>query len=54
MSKMFTPQTTKKYLVIFLQVPINNVTDGFWRVFVYFNADFTCLISPGNAEAYGG
>jgi len=36
----------KKNLVILLQVPITNVTDGFGRFCVHFNADFMCFNLP--------
>jgi len=42
MSEMFIPKTIKN-LVILLQVPISNVTDGFRHFFVHFNANFMCF-----------
>jgi len=47
---------TKNYknLIILLQVPINNVTDGFWH-FLFILILISCvLISSGSAEAYDG
>jgi len=54
MSEMFLLITIFKNLVILSQVPISNVTDGFWR-FLFILTLISCvLILPGSAEAYVG
>jgi len=53
MSEMIIPKTLKN-LIILLQVPISNVTNGVWR-FLFILMLIACvLISPGTAEAYVG
>jgi len=49
MSEMFLPKTIKN-LVILLQVPVSNVTDGFWRLSFILTLISCVLIYSGSAE----
>jgi len=54
MSVMFILKLFFK-ISIFLLVFVSNVTDGFWRFFLFILTMISCvLIFPGSAEAYVG